>query len=829
MIVPRPRGPRLGPGPGSVAIEIYAPPAASGRWDRASWDGAPWGSPTWQRVDCETTEAVYRYGVTDEAGVLSSPDSGPCDLDTFDPDRTLDPSNPDSPFFGYVGPGTPIRVRKIGATSSPAWAGYIDEASYDVKSGRGRIRCVDGIAYLAQADIPVGTVLPNTLRARVRAVVAAVGLTGVVPVEPDPPGPSAYLPAVLADGAVAYWRLGDAVGTLPVDSVSGASNVTAVVGTAPTLGVAGALTGDADKAATFGGAGSWTVPSSATLNRGDVVTVEAWVYPGVPGAARGIVSRGVGGYYLRLDDTNRLNFLRSGVADIVHSVDPVPEGGWHHVAATKNGATVRLYVDGVDVTGTVSNSTLVNPTSALAIGSDNVGTGDRFNGSLDEVAIYPTALAAATILAHYTTGRTSPPSETPDASVAPYDSTRESTAWAVILDAAQDALFYVWLGPAGTLRFTSWGAFPDADISIGCGPVAEGPWVETIETVGYTAAASGIRNQVRAWSAPNVQTAIRADAGSVNRYGARLFAADRVVPSFATWADRILADRAGAGLAVDLGTVRPLTEIELDRLLLIGTTGPCIVRVRDDSHPPTIDQDVSVIGALVRVTEVGWSFEFATAIPRVEWESVDPTPPEPPIPPPDPWHVETRTYIATSDALLALTSGGSQYGAGASSTLPVGAYQGWTYRGLVQFPSIPWTKVRAIRTATLKLRTTDQVRVAFGSGPTIEVRRITGAWSAGSSSSPSGGNAVVYPGPSTTSTGAVRSNVTGSQNADVAIRVDAIARAWSPASVGGSAAAQRGVALYPGSGSTSDTTEFWPVEKGGASRPVLELVVEVFD
>jgi hypothetical protein len=87
----------------------------------------------------------------------------------------------------------------------------------------------------------------------------------------------------------------------------------------------------------------------------------------------------------------------------------------------------------------------------------------------------------------------------------------------------------------------------------------------------------------------------------------------------------------------------------------------------------------------------------------------------------------------------------------------------------------------------------------------------------------------VYPGPSTTTTGLVRANVTKSENAGVAIRVDAIARAWAPASVGGSSAAQRGIALYPGSGSSADTTEVWPVEKGGAARPTLVLVLEVFD
>ena len=42
-----------------------------------------------------------------------------------------------------------------------------------------------GIAYLAQADLPKGLTLPNTLRTRVRAIVSAVGLSTIVPVAPE--------------------------------------------------------------------------------------------------------------------------------------------------------------------------------------------------------------------------------------------------------------------------------------------------------------------------------------------------------------------------------------------------------------------------------------------------------------------------------------------------------------------------------------------------------------------------------------------------------------------------------------------------------------------
>jgi len=600
----------IGPGAESVGILIWANDPDAARWDRSTWDGAPWGTPAWQSVGCDLTEVAGRWGASSEAGVLSVAEAGGMDLATLDPNRELDPLNTASPYYGAVRPGTPVRLVGLTPAEVIAGTGFIDTASHDLASSRGRIRAIDGIAYLAQAQLPVGTVLPNTLRARVRAVVTAAGCAEVVPVEAEAPA-------------------------------------------------------DPD-------------------------------------------------------------------------IDPP---------------------------------------------------------------------------------------------VSPWDSTKSAPAWQVISDAAIDALVYVWLDPTGLLRFRSFGSFPDAPISLGCPPAdATGDvWLVGLSTIEDTAAADAIRNSVRAYSSGTVWAPAIVDAVSVGRYGPRPFDIDRVVPDRVVWAGRILEDRADAGLSVHVGEVRPYDPAELAELLALQLAGPAIVRIRDEDHGEPVDIDVAMLGAKLGVTPAGWRFELATMIPRAEWEAVGPKPPDPPIPPPDPWHLETRTYIATSDALLALTSGGAKYGAGASSSLPIGGWQGWTYRSCLRFPSIPWTKVRALRTATLQVRSTTQVRVGFGSSPKTELRRITGAWSAGSSSTPSSGNAVVWPGPSTTTTGAVTSSLPTGQNVDKSIRCDAIVRAWAPASAGGSGASQLGIMLRETGTVTATTAEVWPVEQGGAARPTLVLELEIFD
>jgi hypothetical protein len=599
----------IGPGVESVSIELFAAAPDAGRWDQATWDGAEWSTPAWQPVGCSIGEAAAVWGATDEAGVLSIAAAGELDLSTIDPERVLDPLNTSSPYYGAVKPGTPIRLVGTGTGAPvPVCTAVIDEASFDVAAERGRIRAIDGLAYLAQAQVPDAAVLPNTLRARVRQVVILTGLDDLVSVPADPPDS-------------------------PVDPA----------------------------VAPFGG--------------------------------------------------------------------------------------------------------------------------------------------------------------------------KAAAAWAVISDAALDALTFVWMDGAGVLRFTPWGSFPDASIALGCPPAEEGGvrWIEGISTIEATAQAQAIRNSVRAWSATDTYAPAVVDSVSIGRYGPRPLDVPRVVPDRVNWAQHILDDRAGAGLRVRPVEVRPYLPLDLDGLLAARMSGPAHMRLRDDSHGELIDLDVAVIGGKVGMTPAGWRFDFVTMIPRAEWDAVTPEPPIPPIPPAGTWHTETRTYLGATDALLALTSGGANYGAGASSSLPVGAWSGWTYRSCLSFAAIPWTKIRALTSATLHLRTSTQDRVGFGSSPTIELRRITGTWSAGSASSPSSGNSVVYPGPSTTTSGSVRVNVTRTQLADVSIRVDAIVRAWSPTAVGGSGQAQRGIMALPGSGSTADTTEFLPVEAGGAARPSLTLVLEVFD
>ena len=68
--------------------------------------------------------------------------------------------------------------------------------------------------------------------------------------------------------------------------------------------------------------------------------------------------------------------------------------------AVKSGAIVRLYIDGVDRTRTVTNRTIANTSSSLNIGRDTGGS-EFFPGLIDEVAIYNVELSAALVQQHF--------------------------------------------------------------------------------------------------------------------------------------------------------------------------------------------------------------------------------------------------------------------------------------------------------------------------------------------------------------------------------------------------------------------------------------------
>jgi concanavalin A-like lectin/glucanase superfamily protein/fibronectin type III domain protein/lysyl oxidase len=229
--------------------------------------------------------------------------------------------------------------------------------------------------------------------------------------------PSAYSTAVLADNPGAYWRLGEPSGTTVNDS-KGAN--TGTYTNQPQLNTASLLSGDtANKAVRFDGSNDHVrVPHASAIAPTQRISVEAWIRPAaVPTSGFASIVTKPEAYSLQFNG-NRLEFtvIQNGTRRRTQApAGALVANQTYHVVGTYDGSNARLYVNGSQVATTALTGAISAPSNALAIASWDGGQ-EFFNGTVDDVAVYPAALAAARVGAHYSAGTASTPP--PDPTVA---------------------------------------------------------------------------------------------------------------------------------------------------------------------------------------------------------------------------------------------------------------------------------------------------------------------------------------------------------------------------------------------------------------------------
>jgi hypothetical protein len=209
-------------------------------------------------------------------------------------------------------------------------------------------------------------------------------------------------------GLSGYWRFDDAAGSTAA-ATTGLVTGTYAAGT--TLGQPGLLTGDTNTAVGFDGTSKTTFGDAFDFAGSAAFTLEAWVKPTTLDAtSRRIFSKessdvsGAQGYYLIANST-RVSFARLRDDNYETLTGPtMTVGTRYHVVVTFDGTWMRLYVNGtqVDATTETTNS-LLDSSAVFTVGAKASG-GGNWAGTIDEPAVYSSALSADTVSQHFLAG-----------------------------------------------------------------------------------------------------------------------------------------------------------------------------------------------------------------------------------------------------------------------------------------------------------------------------------------------------------------------------------------------------------------------------------------
>jgi hypothetical protein len=231
-----------------------------------------------------------------------------------------------------------------------------------------------------------------------------------------------YQQTALADHPKFFWPLNDTGGTA-ADASGNGFNGTYESGT--TQGQAGPFSGTT--ATGFDG-NTGLVTAQNQVTGPQQFSVEGWFKTSTDDGGKligfGNNQTGSSSNYDRhiymMNDGQLVFGVYNSGTQTIETPDVYNDGAWHHVVATYNGTNLALYVDG-QLIGTNTSSSAQAYSGYWRVGGDNLngwnldpwGSNSQgttqphsyyFSGTIADVAVYPTALSAAQVAAHYAAG-----------------------------------------------------------------------------------------------------------------------------------------------------------------------------------------------------------------------------------------------------------------------------------------------------------------------------------------------------------------------------------------------------------------------------------------
>lgn len=135
---------------------------------------------------------------------------------------------------------------------------------------------------------------------------------------------------------------------------------------------------------------------NTSLNNTNKVTVEAWVKPSTNTGFGAIIGNyattsGALQFLLRRQNNDFAFLTNNGGFVGVTAVATVTLNTWTHLAGTWDGATIRLFVNGVLSATAAATGSIVTTTDPYWIGGETAAGGEYFKGNIDEIRVWNTA------------------------------------------------------------------------------------------------------------------------------------------------------------------------------------------------------------------------------------------------------------------------------------------------------------------------------------------------------------------------------------------------------------------------------------------------------
>jgi chitodextrinase len=355
--------------------------------------------------------------------------TGPINIRSRAVDDSLNMETPATGITVTVGSGSgsdttpPTAPSGLSATAAGsaqinlAWTASTDNVGvtgYRVERCQGA-----GCSNFAQVAAPAGTSFNDTglaanttYRYRVRAADAAGNLGGYSAIASATTQEGGTTPS----GLVAAYAFDEGAGSSTADATG--------KGHTGTLTSTNWAAGRFGNALSFNGSSSLvTVADANDLDLDTAMTISAWVNPSVLSNWRTVILKEAPSglsYALYAHDTARpAAYVNTGGGDVsADGAQALPVNTWSHIAATYDGATLRLYVNGSQVGSRAVSGAMTATASPLRFGGNAVW-GEFFSGLIDEVRIYNRALTASEIQADSTTPIGTPPAADTEAPTVP--------------------------------------------------------------------------------------------------------------------------------------------------------------------------------------------------------------------------------------------------------------------------------------------------------------------------------------------------------------------------------------------------------------------------